>query len=94
VSSSSANRGVPVARCEVCGYVTRSGIRIIQGGVTHLFDSYQCAITRLAAECTHCGCRILGRPVEVHQRAYCSQECVVAVPQPPVRVYPIHLRNT
>jgi hypothetical protein len=94
VSSSVIDRTSMTARCEVCGFATRSGIRIIAGGVTHLFDSYQCAIHRLAPECEHCGCRILGRPLEVQQRPYCSPECLAAVQHPVARVYPIHLRET
>jgi hypothetical protein len=94
VAPTVADRGPRAARCEVCGHATRHGIRIVADGITHVFDSYQCAIHRMAAECEYCGCRILGRPVELHQRSYCSQECLAAVLSPPARVYPIHLRET
>ncbi len=94
MSSFVVERSRLVARCEVCGLATRSPIRVIANGATHTFDSYQCAIHRLAAECEHCGCRILGRSLESEGRHFCSSECLAAVRELPARVYPIHLRNT
>ena len=87
-------RDRPLTACESCGHATRNGILITVGGVTHYFDSFQCAIHCMAAECEHCGCRILGRPLEAQQRLFCSQECLSAMRGQVLRVYPIHLRNT
>lgn len=82
----------PQSRCEVCGQEASVGVRVVVGGVTHLFDCFQCAIHRLAPECDHCGCRILGRVRRSSGRPFCSEGCAQADPIPPALAYPLHLR--
>jgi hypothetical protein len=41
------------------------------GGGVHTFDSFECAIQRLAPTCEHCQCRIVGHGVEVEGRFFC-----------------------
>jgi hypothetical protein len=81
-----------VSRCEVCGNPISGGVRLIADGMTHVFDSFQCAIHRLAPECEYCGCKVLGRPTVVGRSAYCDEWCAQAASSPPVPVYPLHLR--
>jgi hypothetical protein len=47
----------------------------IAGGAAHTFDSFECAIQKLAPSCAHCGCRILGHGVEAGGAMYCCAHC-------------------
>jgi hypothetical protein len=65
-----------MATCEVCGNDYRMAFEIsVASGETHTFDSFECAITKLAPVCEHCGCRILGHGVDVAGRFYCCAHC-------------------
>ncbi len=86
------HRSGATTRCEVCGQEAGGGVRVVAGGLTHVFDSFQCAIHRLAPECDHCGCRILGRIFTSSGRPFCSEGCAQADPIPPAMAYPLHLR--
>ena len=44
-------------------------------GQVHVFDSFECAIHRLAPVCEHCGCRIIGHGAEHDGRFYCCAHC-------------------
>ena len=48
-----------MARCEVCGNDYHLAFQVTAAGVTHVFDSFECAIHRLAPVCEHCGCKIV-----------------------------------
>ncbi|MDG6105145.1 Prokaryotic metallothionein [Dactylosporangium aurantiacum] len=65
-----------MAVCETCGndYYMAFEIRTVGGGV-HVFDSFECAIHRLAPVCEHCGTRIIGHGAEVSGSFYCSAHC-------------------
>ncbi|MBB6472511.1 hypothetical protein BJ992_001942 [Sphaerisporangium rubeum] len=41
----------------------------------HTFDSFECAIQRMAPSCEHCGCRIIGHGVEANGHWYCCAHC-------------------
>ncbi|MFD9963277.1 Prokaryotic metallothionein [Amycolatopsis sp. NPDC058986] len=65
-----------MAVCDVCGNDYRMAFEVrTVGGATHTFDSFECAITKLAPVCEHCGCRILGHGAEVAGRFYCCAHC-------------------
>lgn len=61
--------------CEVCGNEYDKCFEVHMKGVTHIFDSFECAIEALAPRCAHCGCRIIGHGVEVHGVFYCCAHC-------------------
>jgi hypothetical protein len=62
--------------CEVCGNTYDKTFQVTLGGVTHIFDSFECAIHALAPACNHCGCRILGHGSEnAHGVLFCSAFC-------------------
>ena len=62
--------------CEVCGNSYDKAFSVsIPGGSTHTFDSFECAIQKLAPSCGHCGCRILGHGVEGQGKMYCCAHC-------------------
>jgi hypothetical protein len=66
-----------MAICEVCGndYWMAFEVRTT-AGKAHTFDSFECAIHRLAPVCEQCGCRIVGHGVEVDGRFFCCAHCV------------------
>ncbi|WP_284164737.1 hypothetical protein [Frigidibacter sp. SD6-1] len=45
------------------------------GGTTLTFDSFECAIHRLAPSCSHCGCRIIGHGLEADGAIFCCDHC-------------------
>jgi hypothetical protein len=64
-----------MAKCEVCGNDYAHTFEVRTGGVMHVFDSFECAIHRLAPECEHCRCRIVGHGIEADGRLYCCAHC-------------------
>jgi Rieske Fe-S protein len=64
-----------MAVCEVCGNDYDKAFTISTEGVTHTFDSFECAIHALAPVCAHCGCRVIGHGVEADGRIFCCAHC-------------------
>jgi hypothetical protein len=64
-----------VAHCEVCGNDYDMAFEVHVQGDVHVFDSFECAIHRLAPECEHCGCKVIGHGVQVGGRFYCCAHC-------------------
>jgi hypothetical protein len=62
-------------KCEVCGNEYDKSFQVIVDGTTHTFDSFECAVHRLAPTCSHCGCRILGHGIEAAQAFFCCSSC-------------------
>jgi hypothetical protein len=64
-----------MGRCDVCGNDYRRTMEIRVGGEGGTFDSFECAIHRLAPMCEHCGCRVIGHGVELGDRIFCCASC-------------------
>lgn len=64
-----------MAQCEVCGNDYDKAFEIQLSGKRYTFDSFECAISRLAPTCAHCGCRIMGHGVEERDSIYCCAHC-------------------
>lgn len=64
-----------MARCETCGNDYDKAFEILASGVRHVFDSFECAIHKLAPSCAHCGCRVIGHGVEAAGRFFCCAHC-------------------
>ncbi|GAA3934877.1 hypothetical protein GCM10023085_15350 [Actinomadura viridis] len=65
-----------MARCEVCGNDYDHAFTVISAdGVSHVFDSVECAAHSIAPTCDHCGCRVLGHGVESDGRVFCCASC-------------------
>ena len=64
-----------MAVCETCGNDYDKTLEIRRDGRTHVFDSFECAIQKLAPECAHCGCRIIGHGVEARDAIFCGAHC-------------------
>jgi len=64
-----------MAQCEVCGNDYDKSFEVSKDGVTHVFDSFECAIHALAPACSHCGCRIVGHGLESNGAMFCCANC-------------------
>jgi len=64
-----------MARCEVCGNDYDMAFQVVAAGHTHTFDSFECAIQKLAPICEHCGCRVIGHGVQAGTSYYCCAHC-------------------
>ena len=64
-----------MAKCEVCGNDYYLAFQVTASGATHTFDSFECAIQRLAPVCEHCGCKIVGHGIEAGGVFYCCAHC-------------------
>lgn len=64
-----------MAVCDTCGNDYDRTFEVRNGEGTFTFDSFECAIHRLAPICDHCGCRIVGHGVEDDGTCYCCVHC-------------------
>lgn len=64
-----------MAQCDVCGNDYDKSFKIVQAGKEYTFDSFECAIQKLAPTCSHCGCRIVGHGLEKNGTFYCCAHC-------------------
>jgi hypothetical protein len=68
-------RESPVAICETCGNDYDRTFEVAMAGASYVFDSFECAIHKLAPVCAHCGCRVVGHGVERGRTIYCCEHC-------------------
>lgn len=61
--------------CDVCGNDYDKSFEVVWEGERHIFDSFECAIAKLAPECANCGVRVVGHGVEQSGTVYCSAHC-------------------
>jgi Rieske Fe-S protein len=71
----SLQKGSTMAECEVCGNDYDKAFEVIAAGERHVFDSFECAIHRMAPVCEHCGCKVVGHGAEVDGRFFCCAHC-------------------
>ncbi len=64
-----------MARCEVCGNDYDMAFEVVAAGESHTFDSFECAIQKMAPVCEHCGCKVVGHGVEANGHMYCCANC-------------------
>jgi hypothetical protein len=64
-----------MAKCEVCGNDYYLAFEVIAAGNRHVFDSFECAIHRLAPVCAHCGVKVIGHGVDANNDLYCCAHC-------------------
>ena len=50
-----------MAVCEVCGNDYELSFEVVAQGARHTFDSFECAIHRMAPICEHCGVKVVGQ---------------------------------
>ena len=64
-----------MGQCSTCGNDYEASFEVTLGDRTYAFDSFECAIHKLAPVCTACGCRILGHGVQSNDSMFCSAHC-------------------
>lgn len=74
-----------MARCEVCGNDYDLSFEVITAGVSHVFDSFECAIHVLAPVCEHCGVRVIGHGVQADGALFCCAYCAREVGKSGIR---------
>ncbi len=67
-----------MAQCQQCGNEYDKAFQVIMGGKNYTFDSFECAVAKLAPTCKHCGCRIIGHGIEAQGAFYCCANCAHA----------------
>ena len=66
---------MPLQNCECCGNTYDKSFELRIGGTTHIFDSFQCAIQKLAPRCDHCKVPIIGHGLEARTQYFCCAHC-------------------
>ncbi len=64
-----------MTRCEVCGIDYDLSFEVITAGVSHAFDSFECAIHALAPVCEHRGVRVIGHGEQADGALFCCAYC-------------------
>lgn len=65
-----------MGKCEVCGNEYEFAFQVtMPNGESHTFDSFECAIHKVAPICDHCGCHVIGHGVTAKSRIYCCATC-------------------
>jgi len=76
--------------CDVCGSSEGRMFTVSMGNQSGTFDSFECAIHMMAPACEHCGCRILGHPVDSEAGIYCCMHCAREAGNPHRAAQPEH----
>ena len=64
-----------MAKCDLCGNEYDKAFQVMRGNESWTFDSFECAIEKVAPKCAHCGCRIIGHGMEKNGAMYCCAHC-------------------
>ena len=64
-----------MARCDSCGNDYDKAFQVTKGGKSYTFDSFECAIHKLASSCEHCKMKIIGHGLEADGRMFCCDHC-------------------
>lgn len=62
-------------KCDTCGNDYSPVLEVDYRGEHYQFDSFECAIQKLAPRCSHCECRVIGHGVEEGGKIYCCDNC-------------------
>ena len=62
-------------KCDTCGNEYDKYFHVMAQGKSYTFDSFECAIHKLAPTCAHCGVRIVGHGMESGGRMFCCDHC-------------------
>ena len=61
--------------CATCGNDYDDTFTVTKDGQSFDFDSFECAIHKLAPSCAQCGCRVIGHGVQHDDTVYCCAHC-------------------
>lgn len=65
-------------QCDNCGNSYAHPFKVEINGSTYHFDSFECAIQKVAPRCHHCQTVIVGHGVESDQAYFCCAHCARA----------------
>lgn len=65
--------------CEKCGNQYDKAFTVLMNGEQHVFDCFECAISKLAPHCSHCNTLIIGHGVEAEGEFFCCAHCAKAL---------------
>ncbi len=61
--------------CAVCGNEYDQCFTVAYNGDQYAFDSFECAIEKLAPRCAHCQCRVIGHGLQSGGTIFCCAHC-------------------
>lgn len=64
-----------MTQCAQCGNDYEHAFEVTMAGASYTFDSFECAIQKLAPECGHCGCKVVGHGTDSAGVTYCCDHC-------------------
>lgn len=64
-----------MTECATCGNSYDATFKVVKDGEEFEFDSFECAIERLAPRCERCNCRVIGHGVQDGANVYCCAHC-------------------
>jgi hypothetical protein len=64
-----------MAKCDVCGNDYHLSFEVVAAGKRHVFDSFECAIHKLAPICANCGVKVIGHGIESEHNFFCCAHC-------------------
>ena len=64
-----------MAVCDTCGNEYAGAFQVVMGKRTYTFDSFECAIAKVAPTCAQCRCRVIGHGIEGNGIIYCCAHC-------------------
>lgn len=64
-----------MAKCDTCGNDYDKSFTLSKGGTSYTFDSFECAIHKLAPTCATCGIKVIGHGLEANGSIYCCNHC-------------------
>lgn len=64
-----------MAKCDSCGNDYDKSFQLTFSGKTYTFDSFECAIHKVAPRCEHCEVPIIGHGLEKDGRMFCCAHC-------------------
>ena len=64
-----------MGKCDVCGNDYDKSFEVTGPRGRGTFDSFECAIHKLAPTCEHCGMKIIGHGLESGGRMFCCDHC-------------------
>lgn len=72
-------------KCAFCGNVYDKCFELRLGSQTYAFDSFECAVAKLAPTCSQCGVKILGHGLEAGGHFFCCDHCARQAGVPDLR---------
>ncbi|HSR71494.1 MAG TPA: hypothetical protein VLL72_03855 [Kiloniellales bacterium] len=74
-----------MAKCDNCGNDYDKAFQVTLHGKSYTFDSFECAINKLAPRCDNCGTPVIGHGVEDGGTYYCCAHCAQQKGNPGLR---------